>query len=149
MSRAVYLAGPMQGIPHFNFPLFNAVAARLRRAGYTVFNPAEKDIERHGGVDISASNKTGDVAQAIKEHSFSLRDALDEDTTHICKQADGIVLLPGWEHSNGALAEWFTSRALSKVYDWQFIYVHKLEDNLYSIPGIGLVDLTPMQEAAE
>ena len=100
----VYLAGPMQGIPNFNFPTFIAVAACLRGAGYEVFNPAERDIERHG-TDISADNPNGSVAQAEQDHKFSLRDALAEDTAFICKEAEGIVMLPGWERSYGAKAE--------------------------------------------
>lgn len=55
----IYLAGPMRGIPEFNFPAFHAMACRLRAEGNVVFNPAEKDIERHG-VDISRGNHAGD-----------------------------------------------------------------------------------------
>lgn len=119
----------MQGIPDFNFPMFTAVAEILRRKGHEVFNPAEKDIERHAGVDMT--NKAGSVEQAIKEHKFSLRDALGEDTDYICKHAEGIVLLPGWEHSNGALAEFYLARALSKVYPFRFVYVQTINTLLH------------------
>jgi hypothetical protein len=37
----VYIAGPMSGLPDHNFPLFHAVAGKLRAAGYEVRNPAE------------------------------------------------------------------------------------------------------------
>jgi hypothetical protein len=100
-----YLAGPMTGIPNFNFPAFNVAASRLRSIGHEVFNPAERDIERHGGVDISADNHTGDPALAAKTHGFSLREALADDTAFICKEADAIAMLPGWENSKGARAE--------------------------------------------
>jgi hypothetical protein len=95
----------MQNIPHFNFPRFNAVAKALRANGHEVFNPAEKDIERHGGTDISAGNATGSLDKSKSEHKFSLRQALKEDTAYICDHADCIWLLPGWEKSNGAQAE--------------------------------------------
>lgn len=101
----LYLAGPMRGIPEFNFPAFQSAAALLRRQGFEVFSPAERDIERHGGKNISAGNANGDEAVAIKEHGFNLRDALADDTAYICKQADGIALLPGWRGSKGAVAE--------------------------------------------
>lgn len=95
----------MSGIPLFNFPAFKAAAKHLRSQGHRVFNPAERDIERHDGVDISAGNHTGDPALAAKQHGFSLREALADDTAFICKEADAIAMLPGWEKSNGARAE--------------------------------------------
>lgn len=48
MSKGiVYLSGKMRGIPLFNFPRFDAVAARLTSLGWDVINPAEMD-RRHG-----------------------------------------------------------------------------------------------------
>lgn len=108
----VYLGGPMRGIENFNFPAFNAAAAKLRAAGHTVFNPAEKDIERHGGVDISAGNAAGCEVTAAKIHGFDLRVALGADLAWICAEAEAIALLPGWENSKGAKAEKATARAL-------------------------------------
>lgn len=101
----IYLAGPMRGIPEFNFPAFNAAAAKLRSEGHTVFSPAEKDIERHGGVAIHAGNATGDEEKAAKDHGFNLRDALADDAEYICRHADAIALLPGFQNSKGAQAE--------------------------------------------
>lgn len=107
----VYVAGAMRGIPEFNFPAFNAAAAMLRQIGCEVFNPAERDNEAHG-VDISKGNLTGDEAQATKDHGFNLRDALGDDLAFICKHADAVALLPGWERSKGANAERATAEAL-------------------------------------
>jgi hypothetical protein len=102
----------MQGIPHFNFPRFNAVAYCLRQNGHRVFNPAERDIERHGGVDISRTNTSGSLDHAKAQHGFSLRQALAEDLAFITLEAKVIVMLPGWEKSNGAQAEHRTAVAL-------------------------------------
>lgn len=110
--KNIYLAGPMQGIPEFNFPRFNAIAKCFRQDGHTVFNPAERDIERHGGVDISKGNANGTLIDAKAQHGFSLRTALSEDLHFICNTADTIVMLPGWEKSNGAQAEHRTAVAL-------------------------------------
>lgn len=110
----LYLAGPMRGIPEFNFPAFYAAADKLRAEGHFVFSPAEKDNERHGK-DISKGNLTGDEEVAAKEHGFNLREALHDDLTFICLEADGIALLPGWRNSKGAKAEHATAEALGLV----------------------------------
>jgi hypothetical protein len=107
----IYVGGPMRGIPEFNFPAFNAAAAQLRDEGHEVFNPAEKDNERHGK-DISKGNTNGDEAVAAKEHGFNLRVALGDDLAWICTHADAVALLPGWETSKGARAEAATAIAL-------------------------------------
>ena len=111
-TKRIYLAGPMQNIPNFNFPRFNAVAKALRSGGHEVFNPAEKDIERHNGTDISADNPNGSLQASKEKHGFSLRSALDEDLHYICTKANTIAMLPGWEKSNGAQAEHRTAVAL-------------------------------------
>lgn len=98
----IYVAGPMTGIPFFNYPAFNAAAARLRGEGHEVFNPAENDIATYG---CDVSNPTGDVAQAAAEHGFDRRAILKTDLAWICEHAEAIHLLPGWRNSTGALAE--------------------------------------------
>jgi len=112
VQHRIYLAGPMQGIREFNFPRFHAVSAALRAQGHIVFSPAEKDIERHAGVDISKGNETGSLAQSKTEHKFSLRQALDEDLHFICTVSTLVVMLPGWERSNGSQSEQRTAAAL-------------------------------------
>lgn len=106
----IYVAGPMRNYPEFNFPAFHAAAKRLRAEGHTVFSPAEKDEEIHG-TDFSKSFKTGSL-EAAESSGFSLRRALGDDLEWICKQADGVYLLKGWELSKGALAEKATAEAL-------------------------------------
>lgn len=107
----IYLAGPMRGIPEFNFPAFYAAADKLRAEGHDVFNPAERDNKKHG-TDISKGNATGDEAVAAAQHGFNLREALGADLAFICAEADAIALLPGWEQSKGANAERATAVAL-------------------------------------
>lgn len=114
-----YLAGPMTGIPEFNFPAFHSAASKLRDSGHEVFNPAERDIQRHGGVDISIGNQSGDPSVAAQVHGFSLREALADDTAFICKEADAIAMLPGWEASKGARAE----HALAFALGHQIVYL--------------------------
>lgn len=39
--KRIYIAGPMSGLPEFNYPAFNRAAAVLRAQGHHVENPAE------------------------------------------------------------------------------------------------------------
>lgn len=84
--RTIYLSGPMKGYPQSNYPLFNIVAAQLRGAGHTVYNPAE--FSHDGPPD-----------------EFPIRKAFSEYSRFICEWADTIVLLPAWEASTGVSAE--------------------------------------------
>lgn len=106
----LYLAGPMRGIPNFNFPAFDYAAGKLREAGFEVFSPAERDRDIHG--TKLEDNASGDEKEAAAKVGFSLREALGADTAWISAQADGIALLPGWEKSSGANAELALARAL-------------------------------------
>jgi hypothetical protein len=85
----VYLAGPMTGIPEFNFPAFNRAAASLRASGYFVINPVEID-----------SDTTG-----------KWEDYLRKDIPQLLT-CDQIALLPGWENSRGAKLEKHIADAL-------------------------------------
>ena len=107
----IYLAGPMRGIPEFNFPAFFAAAAQLERKGHIVFNPAAKDNEKYG-TDISVGNREGKEDIAASQHGFSLREALGADLAWICAEAEAVALLPGWRNSKGATAEYATAVAL-------------------------------------
>lgn len=111
----------MRGMPEFNFPEFFRIAALLRAAGHEVFSPAEKDCERHGK-DISKGNETGSEEYASKQHGFSLREALGVDLAWICRHAEMVALLDGWQNSRGAKAEVATANALGISYGpWEML----------------------------
>lgn len=80
--KRVYIAGPMTGLPEFNFPAFNAEAAKLREAGMAVLNPAD-----HGIVDGA------DWADYLRHDIAGL------------SSCESIFLLPGWSNSKGARLE--------------------------------------------
>lgn len=101
--NAYYLAGPMTGIPQFNFPTFYEATARLREGGYTIISPAEMDAE--GGIDAEALASTdGDNTKLTKTWG----DLLARDVKIVADKVRGIIFLPGWFNSRGARLEAFT-----------------------------------------
>jgi len=78
-----YLAGPMSGIPEFNRPLFNEVTRKWEEDGYTVYNP----VTLFGG--DTTLPKAAYLVAGIK----------------LLWKSDCIILLPGWEFSEGARME--------------------------------------------
>lgn len=109
----VYLAGPMRGIPDFNFPAFMSAAARLEARGIEVFNPAQHDVDE----GFTFEGTTG--LENLAALGFDLRKALGTDLEFICREADAVVVLPGWERSSGANAEVATALALGLMV-WEF-----------------------------
>lgn len=106
-----YIAGPMSGRPYFNRDLFDSTAELLRNYGWDVFNPAEHDALEYGEAMLS-SNPTGDHKIAKRVFGFDLRKTLAMDLEWLCRSADAIVMLPDWQMSKGATAEYYTARAL-------------------------------------
>ena len=102
----LYIAGPMRGIPEYNFPKFFEVEAALLADGDEVFSPARRDVD----IGFQWQGTTGN--EDLAAMGFDLRDALAVDLEWICRHADGVVLLPGWEKSSVATAEEATARAL-------------------------------------
>lgn len=96
----VYIAGPMTGLPEFNYPAFYRAAHTLGQAGIDTINPARTE-GRVGCRDWL------DYMRA------SLRDIAD---------CDGIATLPGWGESRGAALEVHIARSLDlpvkSVTDW-------------------------------
>lgn len=91
-ERTIYTAGPMTGIPDFNFPAFHEVARLLRNDGWTVVCPAEHDEK--AGFDPTLNTLAG----------FDLAEAFRWDFMQIT-ECTAIALLPGWEASKGARCE--------------------------------------------
>ena len=105
----VYLAGPMRGYVNFNFPAFDFAAAKLREQGFEVFSPAERDREAYGSeIEI---NPTGDESKVVNS-ACTINDCMAADCEYICRHADLVALLPGWEKSSGANAELALAKAL-------------------------------------
>jgi hypothetical protein len=102
-KRVLYIAGPMRGVAWFNYPLFDRVAKELRDAGNEVISPADED-RKHDGFDPFANPSHANPDACTFPKTMDL-----QKTVRRCLEAvlrcDEIVLLPGWENSNGAVAE--------------------------------------------
>jgi hypothetical protein len=101
-QKSIYLAGPMSGIPEWNYPSFFKAADSLRKEGWRVFSPAEKDIEE--GYDDQEAKKEGDTALAIAKGVFDYRKAYMWDIDKVVN-GDAIFMLKDWEQSPGARGE--------------------------------------------
>lgn len=89
----------MRKIPNFNFPAFEAATKHLRLLGHEVFSPAERDLQ--DGFDPTKDEPHGiDYYMAI-------------DLPEVCK-CEAVVLLPGWERSEGCSIEISVARAVRK-----------------------------------
>lgn len=110
----IYLAGPMRGIKDFNFPAFRAATSQLRAQGHTVFNPVERDEEVFGkGTETSETGDLREFALRVRMTEMDVRrSCFLADTEWICRYADAVYLLPGWEQSKGAQAEKALAEAL-------------------------------------
>ena len=96
----IYIAGPMTGLPDFNYPAFFDAAEKLTAAGYEPINPARAE-------GLEGCSTWLDYMRA---------------SLHDIATAGGIALLPGWAESRGARLERDLARDLGlPVYalpDW-------------------------------
>lgn len=94
----IYIAGPMTGLPEWNYPAFHQAADAWRKAGWDVVNPAEAF--------------DGDTTRAYKDYV--------EADIAVLRTCDAIAMLPGWDagHS-GAIWEREVAKTLLglRVYD--------------------------------
>lgn len=141
--KKFYIAGPMTGIPQFNFPAFDVAAASLRSYGYLVVSPVELDDPSSRSAALA--NETGDPEQYNNETGETWGDLLARDVKLIADEVSGVVALEGWEESRGARLEVFVARTCGKpVYS----YEEWLNDRT---PGCPLTDdfLIPDWEIAD
>jgi hypothetical protein len=89
-AKRLYLAGPMTGLPDYNYPAFRKAAAMLRNEGWTVECPIENDDGSQG-----------------KPWQFYLREAIKQ-----VARSEAIALLPGWAKSRGARLELYIALSL-------------------------------------
>ncbi|MDR3370679.1 DUF4406 domain-containing protein [Rhodoferax sp.] len=106
--KRIYLAGPMTGLPDFNYPAFNAAAQRLRALGFVVENPAENP-------EPNCGTWLGYMRMAIRQ----------------LVTCDIVALLPGWRGSRGARIE----RWLAGMLGLTVVAAERIEDGPEVING--------------
>ena len=92
-----YIAGPMTGIPEWNYPAFHAAAETLEAMGDEPLNPAVQDL---------------DFARAHKDDPDLIRQVYLRHDLAMLSQAERIAVLDGWEKSKGATWEVSVGRML-------------------------------------
>lgn len=107
----VYLAGPMTGIPQFNFPLFDSVAEDLRRQGIDIRSPAEMDDHETRQAALASPDGAPGSGTTNGE---TWADFLARDVKLIADGVSAVAALPGWERSKGARLEVFIARLTDK-----------------------------------
>jgi Domain of unknown function (DUF4406) len=121
MTR-LYIAGPMTGIPQFNFPAFHAAAKALRAEGFEVISPAEEDGPEIGAAAMQSQDGQLDANSKIAGQTWG--DLLSRDVKIVADKVDGVAFLPGWARSKGARLEAFTGLLAGKVF---YVYLPNTE----------------------
>lgn len=123
----IYIAGPMSGLPHFNFPAFYAAADALRAQGYDIVSPAELDDAEDA--EMAKNSPDGSLGSVKKTWG----DFLSRDVKLLADDGiNAIAFLPGWEKSRGAKLEAFVG-VLGKL-EFFTIRVLDAEDDPATVP---------------
>lgn len=83
----IYIAGPMSGLAHFNRPAFHDAAHGVIEQGHTPLNPAT-------------------LPNGLKQSEYM------DICFAMARAADRLIMLPGWEQSAGAVAEYHYAKKL-------------------------------------
>ena len=86
----IYIAGPMRGIPEYNYPAFDHARDELLAQGLQPVSPA--DLDREAGVSTDPEAPI-DIRACLRRACAALL------------ECEAIGLLEGWEDSLGAQAE--------------------------------------------
>jgi hypothetical protein len=108
----IYIAGPMRRHPQFNIPLFDEVAATLRKAGHAVISPAELDSPEIRAEALASPD--GIMGATIGGETAG--EILGRDVRVVIDHVDKIVFLRGWTQSQGAKLEAFVGLTTGKQF---------------------------------
>jgi hypothetical protein len=101
MGMRVYIAGPMRGIPLYNFPAFDAAKENLINRGFDPVSPA--DIDRDNGFDPTKLPADHDWG-SVESLGIDVREIVRRDLMALLT-CEAVYLLEDWHKSIGATAE--------------------------------------------
>jgi hypothetical protein len=98
MELTYYLSGPMSGIEEYNYPAFTDAARMLRDSGVKIESPHENEWPVTS--DVMTEAQLWEAMMWVAEAQLG--------------RCQGVILMPGWCHSSGALRElgWAKERKL-------------------------------------
>lgn len=103
----LYVAGPMSGLPRFNYPVFDLVTNALRSRGYEVVSPAETELDHE---------------------TATYDDFMREGLSNMLK-CDGVAVIEGHLQSKGAMYECKIARDTKMpILHWAMWYDHEADE---------------------
>lgn len=99
-----YLAGPMRGLPRYNFDAFFDAEHNLINKRYIIVSPARHDIEIGLDPDLPLDEQGWDLSESM----------IWDIKTIMHPNCVGVIVLPGWERSSGVATELSVARTLKK-----------------------------------
>lgn len=99
IAPRLYVAGPMTGLPEYNYPAYHRAEQTLTAAGFVVLNPARNQpVPRDASKGVTWSDY--------------MRASLGQ-----LAAADGVAVLDGWAASRGAALEVHIASQLGLLVD--------------------------------
>ena len=144
--RKVYIAGPMSGIPAFNYPAFHSLEKSLRlivlapKVHMDVINPAAFGESSPEALAAIMASPDGDPSVLYPYTRLTWGDYLARSVKLIGDDPDldAIVTLPGWDTSRGSRIETFIGHVRGlKIVDYHFTYDNRI--TLHEHPRSALI----------
>lgn len=125
-----YLAGPMTGLPEYNYPAFEKAEVLLAENGITVRSPHRIDHQQHTFVGYGAGGTFCDRILSDGRFPAKVCRAGKDDAIHntergslpysvylkagyrLLLECGGIIMLHGWTQSRGTRHELYVARSL-------------------------------------
>lgn len=138
MIRKVYIAGPMSGLPAFNYPAFFSLAKELRKV---VVDPTLAPEDRHLKVispaefpdphlDAILASPDGDPATLAPLTGLTWGDYVARAVKVVADEPDldAVLTLDGWEYSRGSRLETFIAHVRGlKVITYNRTYAGRIQ----------------------